>query len=133
MARSHQYTAIGERAARLTPSWLTRWSIFLVIAYNPACAADLDAPIWSFGLGNVSCATWLSTPTNRIRGEQWVFGFWSGLNQASAFEGGDGAVGKSTDQPGIAGEVRKLCEEMPSKRLQDAAGTIFYRFKDSGR
>ena len=98
-----------------------------------AQSSDMNTLIRSYGLAGSSCATWLSSPTSVYGGSQWIFGFWSGLNQQTVFDGGQGSVGKSTDQAGIVAEVKKVCSEEPSSQLQDAAGKVFYRFQRLGR
>ncbi len=110
-----------------------RVTLFLVLAVGPARADDPGTMIQIMGLGTVSCATWLQTPTNKTRGEQWVFGFFSGANEFSAIAGENGMVSESTDQPGLIAEVKKICDEEPSKLLIDAAATVYFSMRKAGR
>jgi len=73
------------------------------------------------------------SPTTFRDGSEWIWGFWTGANAVSgASRIADGKVGHSTDNLGIVGEVRKLCEAEPSIHLFAAAGRTFNRFRDAG-
>lgn len=78
---------------------------------------------YMFGIGRLSCATWLSSPQNRLAGESWLLGFWSGLN---TFNTQDSAVGSRTDGEGVIAEVRKVCDKSPSKSLNDAVESVYF-------
>src|SRR5260370_42454217 len=81
----------------------------------------------AFGIGNSSCANWLSTPSNRNEGGIWIMGYWSGRNDENAL---NHDVGGETDAQGILAEVRKICEERPSITLTKAAGTAYLNMSD---
>lgn len=96
-------------------------------------AASPPSSVQVRGDGGLSCATWLSTQTAYGYGNEWVWGFWTGANAVSAAAGTtDGKVGRSTDNLGIVGEVRKICEAEPSIHLFAAAARTFNRFRDAG-
>lgn len=106
---------------------------FSALTFGVASAADPSQKIHYYGLAGSSCATWLSSSEYQLGGEQWIFGFWSGLNQEAAIHNERSDVGKTTDRNGIVGEVKKVCLREPSKQLKDAAGLVFYEFQRSGR
>lgn len=87
----------------------------------------------SYGAGSISCATWLSGSEAEVQGEQWIFGYWSGSNIAAALTYRRGDVGASTDQPGIIGEIRKICLDRPSASLLAVTGEVYRRFLREGR
>lgn len=67
------------------------------------------------GMGAESCATAFS-PAYESRTEDWVLGFFSGLNAASGKN-----VGQGTDAEGLVGEVRLACQSKPSAKMVEAA------------
>jgi hypothetical protein len=96
------------------------------------------------GLGNVSCATWLLTSSETEKmGEQWIFGYFSGVNETYSFGGsnllygGDardrGNVGHDTDQAGIAAEAVRMCKAEPSRMLRDVAGQVYLKLFRANR
>ena len=87
----------------------------------------------TFGVGNESCATWLSNPVFENQGVIWLVGFWSGLNNQMAYEGTGGDTGISTDGLGIVGEVKKACKEHPSETLAITVRNVFDNFLKAGK
>lgn len=81
-----------------------------------------------FGIGHRSCATAFSTPGYRNQSEDWISGFWSGLNVANqAF------VGEGSDPLGRLTEIERYCRNDPSVPLAIAALRIYERFRELGR
>lgn len=98
-------------------------AILMVATPVPAFA---DATV--FGIGHRSCATAFSTPTYRQQSEDWISGFWSGLNTADqAF------VGEGSDPFGRLTEIERFCRNDPSAPLAVAALRIYEKFKALGR
>lgn len=77
----------------------------------------------TFGIGNLSCATWISSDAMEVQGDEWIAGFWSAAN---VFWGS--SVGATTDLYGIDAEIRKECLDQPSGKLIDASKVVYYRF-----
>ena len=85
-----------------------------MIAFAVALAAA-NPTILLFGHGGESCASaW--RPESVRSSENWLAGFWSGLN----FERGAQA-GRYTDFTGMVAEVRLICDKEPSLTLAYAA------------
>ena len=88
----------------------------------------------TFGIGQSSCAKWLSTPALEIEGNDWILGFWTGVNVGTFFAGGGrGNIGHSTDAFGIIGEVKKLCLNSPSQLVSTTASVVFHEFVKAGK
>ena len=87
--------------------------------------------VLSYGVGQTPCVTWLaSDPLLKAKGESWVEGYWTGVNDSvPAFV----AVGASTDAAGVVAEVRKSCEATPKQTLVEATSAVFIRMKAEGR
>ncbi len=102
---------------------------FLTIAAASPPPAN-DDPVLILGKGTLTCATWLSSPADRREGNQWIWGFWTGLN---AYGTPGGSVGHSTDHPGITAEVAKLCEAEPALLLLYATVRVYTQFEREGR
>ena len=48
---------------------------------SPAAAATSPYDqVESIGVGTLTCALWLNTPSNQHYGDQWIFGFFTGIN-----------------------------------------------------
>jgi len=83
-----------------------------------------------YGIGNDSCASWLSSRPTLEEGTAWIMGFWSGLN---AFDTRNHLVGVTTDGPAIVAETKLVCEKEPSTILKEATGLVYYRFLHEGK
>jgi hypothetical protein len=55
-------------------------------------------------------------------GQQWIGGFWSGLN---LFSNTDRRVGHAVDIDDIFGEIQKVCTEHPSMTLREATYRVY--------
>ncbi len=94
---------------------------------NVSPAAPHDMMV--MGIGYHSCATWTETPDKFSEGEAWIYGYWTGLNQA----GPRRDVGSATDSPGIIAEIRKLCEATPSASLMNMTYQVYTTLRLQGR
>lgn len=83
-----------------------------------------------FGIGHFSCAKWLSRADYEMAGENWIAGYWSGLN---LFNEKNKLIGMHSDWEGIIGEIKKLCLSQPSSLLATAAGNVYHQFQESGK
>ena len=81
-----------------------------------------DNPVWGIGTGFASCDTFLMDAQSLYAGKHWIDGFWTGLNLNSS---GNRTVGHSVGRTGIYGEIKKVCQEHPSKRLLEAARDVY--------
>lgn len=82
-----------------------------------------------FGIGNSSCATWLSSKQFENEGSVWVMGAWSGLN----IGGPKRDIGRSTDGRGLVAAVKAECRRDLSVNLSQAVSTVFATFLRAGR
>jgi len=104
----------------------TLYGLVMLAALSTQAAG---APKWSqsliFGIGRESCAEWQSTQITERDGENWILGYWSGVNTANPQ---NPFVGKSPDGAGIIGATKLLRQKEPSATLQDATVRIYNRF-----
>ncbi|HWA19959.1 MAG TPA: hypothetical protein VG757_13275 [Devosia sp.] len=100
----------------------------VVIAVLMASAIPAHAQVMVLGIGRMSCASWLATPSSENEGTIWLFGYWTGVNAAI----GD-KVGWTTDALGVVGAIKKRCEDDPADFLANVAGKVFYEFRRDGR
>ena len=87
-------------------------------------------PTWLVGVGQRSCAFWLSNHTTTYEGGLWIYGFWSALNMSS---GSNPMVGSTSDGEAILGEIKKVCEADPALPLPIAVSRVYYAFAASKR
>ena len=87
------------------------------------------------GIGNLSCANWLQSPEFKLIGQDWIGGYWSGLNAGMGFRGNDGLKypGIRSDAPAIFGEVEKICVAEPSTKLIEAVDRVYLQFVKDGK
>lgn len=88
-------------------------------------ADDQRGFVYQLGIGRDSCASWLVNATSERDGENWILGYWTGVNSANP---GNPLVGKSTDGEGLIGEVRLICTSKPSISLVDATVAVYNQF-----
>jgi hypothetical protein len=81
-----------------------------------------DTTFTLLGMGALSCAHGLSDKFMEDVGQQWIGGFWSGLN---LFSNTDRRVGHAVDIDDIFGEVRQICVQHPSKPLHEAVREVY--------
>jgi hypothetical protein len=78
---------------------------------------------YGFGASAITAAPSLSNGLAvESAGENWIWGFWSGLNDFSIT---NRMVGHTTDAAGLMGEVKKVCGEHPSKDLFQAVREVY--------
>lgn len=104
-----------------------------------------QAQSFIIGIGNFSCANWLLSPASKRDGQNWIGGYWSGLNVRGGnsaptdFPGFWGALnlpgypGSRSDPPAILGEVEKICVAEPSTNLRAAVERVFLQFIKDGK
>jgi hypothetical protein len=85
-------------------------------------SATAQPSVWILGIGNESCANWLSNAYKEDEGRVWIMGFWSGLN---LFNNADHTVGRANDVKGVLGEVKRICIARPSLELGRAAREVY--------
>ena len=100
----------------------------LVITLFGGATGSRAAGVLVTGEGQVSCATWLGAPENHDPGEEWLLGFWSGMNVAHQSQ-----VGLHTDRAGIVAEVEKTCAANPSELLLFATSSVWQAMMAEGR
>ena len=98
-------------------------ALLLAAALQTSSPSDHDT-YEVYGIGQGSCGTWLSTPSNTIQGDQWILGWWSATNLANER---NKFVGEQTDGEGILGEVRKVCTDNPSMLLINATASVYVK------
>ena len=96
----------------------------------PLKAYSQGVTMTTFGVGNSSCATWLSTPIKEYEGKAWIYGAWSGMNFKNQ---SNHVVGDSTDAEGIVGEVKAMCFKEPSLPLRSATYQTYVRLERANR
>ena len=99
-----------------------------VLAQNAAPTASVQS--YLFGTGRMSCAKWLSHPEYERDGDQWILGYWSGVNVLNP---DNHLVGMNSDAEAIFGEVKKICRAEPSTTVNDATARIYYKFQQDGK
>lgn len=102
-------------------------ALFLLCA-GRAVAAGPSGESYYYGIGRLSCATW--TPTTGSSEQNWLFGFWSALNETNPI---NRAVGSRTDGAGIVEEVRKVCRDDPSLDVGYATARAYERLMSFSR
>jgi hypothetical protein len=82
-----------------------------------------------FGIGQMSCAYWLSLPTREHEGEDWILGYWSAVNAVNT---ANHLVGSHSDAEAIFGEIKKICGAEPSTKLASAVARVYDQFQNDG-
>lgn len=110
-----------------------RWlAVISVVLATNATGQELPigpGQILQFGMGIRSCAAWLQNDASEITGNNWILGYWTGMNESNA----NHAVGNSTDALGIFGEIKKTCTEDPALSLREATASAYWSFDTIGR
>ncbi len=125
-------TAFSQKETqKRTRTGLGRFFVGLTIIVLIVLGANASAQesfIEAFGIGLSSCATWLDEPGTRHSGDNWVLGFWTGMNVQANLK-----VGETTDARGILGEVEVRCRQRPSGALATAAKQTWLDMRKEGR
>jgi hypothetical protein len=103
---------------------------FMMAAALATAKSDQVVSLTVYGMGNESCAHWLSDSTFQRDGESWFMGLWSGLN---IFNKVNHNVGSNTDGDGRLGEMKKFCEAHPSTKFMDAAEAVYNKMFREGK
>jgi hypothetical protein len=69
-------------------------------------------------MGRPSCRAWLSSTANEHDGESWLYGFWSGFNQATQQKIN---IGPNSNVDLMIAEMKTICKAEPSSTLVAAA------------
>jgi hypothetical protein len=88
----------------------------------PAIGRAEDVSVDLAGIGNKTCAHWLSGPAHRSEGAVWIYGFWSGLNYVAAASEQDQSRATSTE---MIAAVETACKREPSRILASAAWSAY--------
>jgi hypothetical protein len=96
-------------------------ALALVALLNCGTLSAAEAKSNIRGIGSFPCAWWLhgSEPSQEnagIRMEQWIDGYWSGLNTAR-----NAAKHADILEPMVIDAVRRACDADPSASIADAA------------
>jgi hypothetical protein len=83
-------------------------------------AAQLSVSL--VGVGSKTCSDWLSSPSHKLEGAVWIYGFWSGLNYVAAASEQKQSRASSAD---IVNAVEKVCRRGPSQILASAAWSAY--------
>ena len=103
-----------------------RAAVIAATGLSLALRADSEAQVVDtgavlvVGIGNRSCADWLSNHVNENFDASWIAGYWTGAN---AVNPDDHKVGHTVDAEGFIGEVKNYCKRNPSELL--AAATAY--------
>jgi hypothetical protein len=110
---------------------LIRISLMILLSASAAAAkpagnsAAEPAPQGSvnlMGAGSKTCSDWLSSPSHKLEGAVWLYGFWSGLNYVAAASEQKQSRATSGD---IVDAVEKVCRRGPSQILASAAWSAY--------
>jgi len=94
----------------------------LLIVLSTTASAEEKSETLVMGIGMRSCAFWRESAARIEDGNNWIRGFWTGLN---FMNDGNHAVGSQTDSAGILAEVNKECDAKPSVQLGIATAKVF--------
>ena len=84
----------------------------MVLALATATArAESPPQVLSFGIGRLSCASWLNSPAADTDMNGWILGYWTAMNMYLPSH----LVGSDTDGIGIVAEIRAKCRQSPSQ------------------
>jgi hypothetical protein len=102
---------------------LKRLLLTLVLSTSaPATGRAEDISVDLAGIGNKTCAHWLSSPVHKSEGAVWIYGFWSGLNYVAAASEQDQSRATSTEMIAV---VETACKSQPSRILAAAAWSAY--------
>ena len=84
----------------------------------------------TLGIGRLSCANWLNTPSLETDAHGWILGYWTAMN---IYSSSNRLVGQTTDSVGIVAEVRLACGQRPSERVFQIVSDVHQRLEREGR
>jgi hypothetical protein len=84
--------------------------------------ASAQSAYHSVGIGNRSCAFWLSDPRRENEGIAYLYGVWTALNMVNPR---NGFVGSTTDNEGKIAEVKRVCLGKPSMAFVEAIAEVY--------
>src|SRR3954453_7266933 len=83
--------------------------------------------VYTYGVGLSSCAQWTLYRENETIG--YIFGIWTGTNEMMARLGSSSLVGQKTDSQAVIEEVRLLCRQHPSMKLNQAITATYEKIR----
>lgn len=88
-----------------------------------------DIPV-TMGVGHISCSEWTEARSPAVI--NWIGGFWSGLNIASATQR---RVGRTAQGQEILLDVLQECKKRPTATIDNAAAAVYLQFaiRESGK
>jgi hypothetical protein len=115
---------------------LTRILLVMTLSASPTLAKTADdaaatdpaekLSVDVVGVGSKTCGYWLSSPSHRVEGAVWIYGFWSGLNYVAAASEQQQFKAGSAD---ILDAVEKACRRLPSQILASAVWSVYVGHK----
>jgi hypothetical protein len=102
----------------------------LILSSTASMGQSKGTIVLGFVSGNNSCAAWLANAATEQAGNNWIVGFWSGLNLNSQTRHD---VGKTTDGFGIVALVKKKCSDDPTSMLLGTTVDVYDSLEKSGR
>src|SRR5690242_1654621 len=112
-------------------SMLTRIILMFFLSTCAAAAKSADDPtpdpaaqlsVKLVGVGSKTCSDWLSSPSRKLEGAVWIYGFWSGLNYVAAASEQKQSQASSAD---MVGAVEQVCRREPSRILASAVWVAY--------
>ncbi|HKO73384.1 MAG TPA: hypothetical protein VJV58_20840 [Bradyrhizobium sp.] len=92
-------------------------------AEEPTDASRTDRlPVKLAGFGSKTCGDWLSSPSLKLEGSVWIYGFWSGLNYVAVASEQPQSQASSAD---MLDAVEQVCKREPSQVLASAAWVAY--------
>jgi hypothetical protein len=85
---------------------------------------QLTQPTVAFGIGRLSCASWLNNPAEYADGAGWILGYWTGLN---VYNPDSHTVGRLTNGTNILTEVELLCRRRPAVTIIEVEAEVYER------
>jgi hypothetical protein len=101
-----------------------------LLALSSSAQAQQKVYAFALGLGSISCGDWLATASSKTNGQNWLLGYWSGINVISPT---NHIVGHTTDAQSIILAVESVCAGDPAQRLSDATAIIYNRLYRKNR
>ena len=74
------------------------------------------------GFGSKTCGDWLSSPSHKLEGSVWIYGFWSGLNYVAVASEQTQSQASSAD---MLDAVEEVCKREPSQILASAVWVAY--------
>lgn len=96
----------------------------------PSVAQPSNTVERTFGIEGMSCAFWLSGPTQARDGRSWILGYWAASNRLNAR---NHHVGTRSSTDTILTAVQDACNAGVALSLPDATAHTYERFERDGK